>query len=79
MSENHAENGFLSAFLAGALVGAGIALLFAPRSGKDTRDMLSDKALGLKEKAQDAFAKGKAVVREQAEAALSEHGVKKTV
>ncbi|PKR80011.1 hypothetical protein CW751_12365 [Brumimicrobium salinarum] len=31
------------AALAGATVGAGVALLFAPQSGKETRGMISDK------------------------------------
>lgn len=32
------------AFLLGGLVGAALGILFAPRSGKDTRDMIADKA-----------------------------------
>ncbi len=32
------------AFLAGALIGAGVALLLAPQSGEDTRSMLRDYA-----------------------------------
>ena len=32
------------AFLIGGIVGAGAALLMAPRSGKETRDIISDKA-----------------------------------
>ena len=33
-----------SAFLAGALIGAGVALLFAPQRGSELRGMLSDYA-----------------------------------
>jgi len=35
------ENGSLGWFLAGAVIGAGAALLLAPKSGKDTRKYLS--------------------------------------
>lgn len=34
----------LGAFLLGGVVGAALGLLFAPRSGKETRDMIADKA-----------------------------------
>lgn len=36
----------------GALLGAGIALLYAPQSGKDTRKLLAQKARLLRDKAQ---------------------------
>jgi gas vesicle protein len=36
--------GLLGAFLLGGLIGAVLGLLFAPRSGKETRQMISDKA-----------------------------------
>jgi len=35
------ENNNFSWFLAGAVIGAGVALLLAPKSGKDTRRYLS--------------------------------------
>ena len=38
------ESGHPSGFILGALVGAGIALLFAPRAGSDTRRFLRDYA-----------------------------------
>lgn len=34
----------LSSFLAGVGLGAGVALLFAPRSGEETREVLAEKA-----------------------------------
>jgi gas vesicle protein len=40
-------------FAVGALIGAGIALLYAPQSGKETRKQLAKKARQLKDKAQD--------------------------
>lgn len=41
MSENTGSKMFFS-FLTGAAIGAGLALLFAPQSGKDTRKQLKD-------------------------------------
>jgi gas vesicle protein len=40
----------LGYFLAGGGIGAIIALLFAPRSGRETRDIISQKAVESKEK-----------------------------
>ena len=57
MSENKSTpvGGFLAAFAIGALAGAGIALLYAPRSGKETRKLIAAKGRELKGKAADAF------------------------
>jgi gas vesicle protein len=46
------RSGF-SIFAVGALIGAGIALLYAPQSGKETRKLLAKKAKLLRDKAQD--------------------------
>jgi gas vesicle protein len=43
----------LTIFTVGALIGAGVALLYAPQSGKETRKLLTKKAKALKEKAHD--------------------------
>lgn len=43
----------IGSFLLGALLGAGAALLFAPRTGNETRDVLRSKGLRLKSKAED--------------------------
>lgn len=47
------HGGGVGAFLLGALAGAGAALLFAPRSGRETRDELRTGVLRLKERAED--------------------------
>ncbi len=52
------ENGFstgsvLMSFILGGIVGAGIALLFAPKSGSDTRQMIKEFAGDVKDKAQN--------------------------
>ena len=50
------ENGFstgsvLMSFILGGIVGAGIALLFAPKSGSDTRQMIKEFAGDVKDRA----------------------------
>jgi gas vesicle protein len=47
------RGGGVGAFLLGALVGAGLALLFAPRSGQETQEEIRTRALRLKKAAQD--------------------------
>jgi len=44
------SGGVLLAFLAGGLVGAGLALLYAPVSGRETRDRIGGMAEDLKKK-----------------------------
>ena len=40
------------AFLIGGLIGTGVAFLIAPRSGEDTRQMIKNKGIELKDKAE---------------------------
>jgi len=47
--------GVLAAFAAGAFVGAAVALLYAPRSGKDTREIMTAKGRELKGKVNDTL------------------------
>lgn len=56
-------------FLVGAAVGAGLALLYAPRSGRETRHQLSASANRLREKANDAYGSVSARARETADRA----------
>ncbi len=53
----------LLAFTAGALLGAGIALLYAPQSGEETRRLLAEKAEDLKRSAKDGLDQGKEYIR----------------
>ena len=46
------------AFLFGGIIGAGVALLFAPRSGKETRAYLTDKAEELWGEGADLYSQG---------------------
>ncbi len=46
MNKDHVV-GFGIGLLTGAVIGGVIALLFAPQSGKETRQMIKDKATGM--------------------------------
>jgi gas vesicle protein len=55
--------GILVAAALGAAVGAGVALLFAPCSGKETRDWLAHRTRELKDRTTNAFEQGKDSMR----------------
>jgi len=62
MSDNNESTrvgGYLAAFAIGALIGTGTALLYAPRSGKETRKLLAKKGRELKGQAADALDEAK--------------------
>ena len=66
MSENNESSrivGYLAAFAIGALVGTGAALLYAPRSGKETRELLAKKGLALKDQASEVVENAKDFVQ----------------
>jgi len=78
MSEENNGGSQVGFFLAGLGIGAVIALLFAPRSGKETRDMILQKAEDsadfvktkgeeIRKQAEDAVEKGKDLVSKQKE------------
>jgi gas vesicle protein len=50
-------SGFFAGLMMGAVVGAAIALLYAPQPGTETRRMVKEKALEVKEKAAKAASK----------------------
>jgi gas vesicle protein len=50
------------AFLLGAVAGAAVALLYAPATGHDTRELIGEKAREGRERATEAAAKGREVV-----------------
>jgi gas vesicle protein len=52
----------IALFLLGAAVGAGVALLFAPQSGEDTRAQLRRSARRMKRKARDLAETGRDMV-----------------
>jgi gas vesicle protein len=70
---------FLAGFLIGGLVGAAVALLMAPQSGEETRGIIRDKSIELKDKAvetsQEARVRAEKALeeaRERADAAVVE-------
>jgi gas vesicle protein len=55
------------AFLVGAVAGAAVALLYAPASGQETRDFLSEKARAGRDKASEAARQGRELLQRQRE------------
>ena len=52
MSDRDEFGAFLVGFIVGGLSGAVVALLFAPQSGEETRTLIKDKSIELRDKAQ---------------------------
>ena len=48
-------SGFAIGLLCGALIGAGIALLFAPKPGSELRHQVTETAAGFRRRASDAY------------------------
>ena len=51
MSERDEFGAFLVGFVVGGLTGAVVALLFAPQSGEETRALIKDKGIELRDRA----------------------------
>jgi gas vesicle protein len=66
--EGAGAGSILLAFILGAVSGAAVALLYAPASGRETRDYLGDKAAEARAKAVEAAAKGREVLNQGREA-----------
>lgn len=60
MSGRNAFGMFLIGFLLGTLSGSVVALLFAPQSGADTRTMIKDKSIEMRDKAQQTAEQARA-------------------
>jgi gas vesicle protein len=54
-NSNEGSAGMLVAFVAGAVAGAALALLFAPASGEETRRTLGDRAREMGERAREQY------------------------
>ena len=73
MSQDDGANasGIILAFLMGGLAGAALAILYAPRSGKETRDLLGDRLREGTERGRDlkdrASVKGRELLEDAAE------------
>jgi len=59
--EGAGAGSILLAFIMGAVSGAALALLYAPASGRETREYLGDRAADARARAADAAAKGRDV------------------
>ena len=65
MAENNGGSAnVLLAFILGAIGGAAVALLYAPASGRETREYLGEKAKEGRARAQEAAAKGRDIVNQ---------------
>lgn len=66
MSRHESGSGtVLLAFMAGAVTGAAVALLFAPAAGDETRQFLTDKARESRERALQAAREGRETLKRQ--------------
>ena len=78
MSNRDNTTSFLSGLILGAIVGLAIGFLYAPQSGKETRELLSEKTAVARQKAAEVAKK----VKQTADQALkkveaaSEHVIK---
>lgn len=63
---------FLAGLLMGAAVGAGLALLFAPKKGTELRGQIADSARRARESARDAYKKASDAAGTATSRALSE-------
>ncbi len=68
MSDRDEFGAFLVGFIVGGLSGAVVALLFAPQTGEETRALIKDKSIELRDKAQqtteEALARAEAAAQE---------------
>lgn len=68
MSDRDEFGAFLVGFIVGGLTGAVVALLFAPQSGEETRALIKDKSIELRDRAQqtaeEALARAEATAAE---------------
>ena len=64
--------GIMLAAVVGAAVGGGVALLFAPRSGKETRGWLAQKTRKVQQTTMSAYAQGKDAIQRAAKGIASD-------
>jgi len=64
MGDKGSVSGFAIGFTLGAAIGLAVALLLAPRPGKETRELLKDKAAGIPETVRERTANREKVYTE---------------
>ena len=68
MSDRDEFGAFLVGFVVGGLTGAVVALLFAPQTGEETRALIKDKSIELRDKvqvsAEDAYSRAEQAAHE---------------
>jgi gas vesicle protein len=68
MSDRDDFGAFIVGFVVGGLTGAAVALLFAPQSGAETRAIIREKAIEIKDKTseslEDAYTRAEAAAKE---------------
>jgi gas vesicle protein len=64
--EGAGAGSILLAFILGAVSGAAVALLYAPASGRETREYLGDRAAEARARAAEAAAKGRDALNDAA-------------
>jgi gas vesicle protein len=64
MSNSDSGSKFAIGFTVGLAIGAALGFLFTPRSGKETRELLKDKAADVSETARDLTADRRKVYKE---------------
>jgi len=64
MSRDDGAGNILLAFLLGAVSGAAVALLYAPASGRETREYLGDRANEARARAAEAAARGREAINQ---------------
>lgn len=71
------SGGGFGSFLLGALVGAGLALLFAPQSGEETQEELRERARKLRTAAEGRVREAQRTLEERVD--VARHGVREKV
>jgi gas vesicle protein len=67
MGERNRFSSFLSGFIAGGLVGAIVAFLYAPAPGEETRALIRDKSIELRDRAEMGAERASAEARARAD------------
>ena len=68
---NDNSGNVMIAFVVGAITGAAVALLYAPASGEETREFLSERAREGRDKAREAMDQGRDYYQRQRENVVS--------